>query len=95
MYCLQGARVGDSVYVDSLDFMDLDFVEIGDNAVIGEGTTVVAHTFENGTLRFSKVLLDLYCPSTQRPLLEILTQQSLTLVFTAHYSIKGAQRHSL
>ena len=35
--------------------MDLDQVEIGDNVVVGEGTTILAHNFEDGLLKFEKV----------------------------------------
>lgn len=44
-----------SAYVDSLDILDPDLVKIGKDAVIGEGTTIVPHTIQNGEIRFSEV----------------------------------------
>ena len=35
--------------------MDYEFLEIGENVVVGEGTTVLAHTFKDGNIIFSKV----------------------------------------
>ena len=52
---MQGAKVADSAFVDSLDVMDYEFLEIGENVVVGEGTTVLAHTFKDGNIIFSKV----------------------------------------
>lgn len=52
---LQGARVADTAFIDTLDIMDIDCLEIGKDAVIGEGATITAHTFKNGTITFSKV----------------------------------------
>ena len=43
-----------STYVDTLDVLDLDFVESGENSVIGEGTTIVGHTFRDGKIVFSQ-----------------------------------------
>lgn len=43
--------------------MDLDQIEIGDNVAIGEGSTILAHKFEDGLLKFEKVsylLSDIY-----------------------------------
>ena len=54
---MQGARIGEHTFIDSLDVMDLDLVEIEDEVVIGEGTTVLGHSFEGGKLHFCKVLL--------------------------------------
>lgn len=51
----QGARTGQSCFIDSLDFMDLDLIEIGDNVAVGEGATIVAHIFEEKSLKFNKV----------------------------------------
>ena len=52
---MQGANIGHSVHIDSLEIMDLDQIEIGDDVAIGEGCTIVAHRFENGLLKFEKV----------------------------------------
>ena len=54
---MQGARIGEHTFIDSLDLMDLDLVEIEDDVVIGEGTTVLGHSFEGGRLHFRKVPL--------------------------------------
>jgi hypothetical protein len=35
--------------------MDLDLIEIGEKAVVGEGATLLAHAFEDGQLTFKKV----------------------------------------
>ena len=52
---LQGAQVADSAFIDSIDIMDIDCLVIGKNAVIGEGATILAHTFKDDTITFSKV----------------------------------------
>jgi len=51
----QGTTIGSGAFIDSLDFMDLDLIDIGAEAVVGEGATLVAHTFTNGQLTFNKV----------------------------------------
>lgn len=35
--------------------MDLDLLELGDDVVLGEGATVIAHKFEGAQLNFQKV----------------------------------------
>ena len=52
---MQGAKVATSAFVDTLDIMDLDFLSIGENAVVGEGATILGHYFKDGDLVFSKV----------------------------------------
>lgn len=52
---VQGSQVGENTFIDSLDFMDHDLLEVGDQAVIGEGATAVGHMFEDGALQFSQV----------------------------------------
>ena len=54
---LQGAKVGKGVVVDSLDVMDPAFLEIGDDVVLGEHATLLAHTFKDGHVTFHKVNL--------------------------------------
>lgn len=52
----QGAKVAESAFVDTLDVVDFDSLEIGEKAAVGEGTTVLGHTFDkNGDLVFNKV----------------------------------------
>lgn len=51
----QGAQVDDSAFIDTVDIMDIDCLVIGKNAVVGEGATVMAHTFKDGAITFSKV----------------------------------------
>ena len=41
--------------VDSLDVMDAAFLEIGDDVVLGEHSTLLAHTFKDGCITFQKV----------------------------------------
>jgi len=52
---LQGAKVGEGAFIDTADFMDTDCLEIGKDAVVGEGATVIGHAFKDGHLVFSKV----------------------------------------
>lgn len=52
---VQGARVGTNAFIDTLDFMDPDMLDIGDEVAIGEGATVLGHSFRDGMLCFSKV----------------------------------------
>ena len=52
---LQGARIGREAFIDTTDYMDLDFLDIGDKVAVGEGTTIVAHRFDGAVLRFQKV----------------------------------------
>ena len=52
---LQGAKVADSAFIDTLDVMDLEHLEVGENAVIGEGTTIVCHTFQDGNIIYNTV----------------------------------------
>ena len=52
---IQGANVADSAFIDSTDVMDLDFLTIGPDAVVSEGTIVTCHTFKDGFITYSKV----------------------------------------
>lgn len=45
----------DTAFIDTLDVMDFDCLVIGKNAVLGEGATVIAHTFKDGHITYSKV----------------------------------------
>ena len=51
----QGSKIGEGVVVDSLDVMDPTFLEIGDDVVLGEHATLLAHTFKDGYITFNKV----------------------------------------
>jgi hypothetical protein len=51
----QGARIGKGVYIDSLDFTDLELVNIGDETVVNEGVSIVGHYFKDGFLHFGQV----------------------------------------
>jgi hypothetical protein len=51
----QGARIGKGVYIDSLDFTDLELVNIGDETVVNEGVSIVGHYFKDGCLHFGQV----------------------------------------
>lgn len=47
--------MADSAFIDTLDIMDLEHLEVGENAVIGEGTTIVCHTFQDGNIIYNTV----------------------------------------
>lgn len=51
---LQGADVEEGAFIDTLDVMDHQFLQIGAGAVVGEGTTIVAHTFKDGHILFNQ-----------------------------------------
>lgn len=53
----QGGNVADSAFIDSIDVMDLDFLTIGPEAVVSEGTIVTCHTFKDGFITFERVRL--------------------------------------
>ena len=53
--CVQGARIGKNVYIDSLDFSDFDLINIGDEVAINEGATLLGHYFKDGLLHFGEV----------------------------------------
>lgn len=57
----QGAEIGANTFIDSLDVSDWDLLEIGDEAVIGEGATLMAHSFKDGCLHFDQVLVFCGC----------------------------------
>ena len=50
----QGAEIGANAFIDALDVSDWDLVEVGDDVAIGEGATVLAHSFKNGHLHFGQ-----------------------------------------
>lgn len=75
---MQGAHVGENVYIDTLDMMDLEFLEFGDDCVLGQHSTVLAHTFDKGSIIFSKVY--------SHPQLRVLsnlssTSETATIIF--------------
>lgn len=41
--------------VETLDVMDLDMLDIGDDVAIGEGATITSHRFEGSQLKFEEV----------------------------------------
>lgn len=47
--------MGEQVSLDSLDLMDLEMLDIGDDCVIGPHVTIIGHTFAEDTITFSKV----------------------------------------
>ena len=51
----QGANVADSAFIDTLDVMDCDYLTVGPDAVVGEGTTVSCHKFKDGFISFERV----------------------------------------
>ena len=55
---MQGAKIANSAVLDSIDINDIDFIEVGPNSVIGEGTTVIAHSFKGGMLSFEQASIE-------------------------------------
>ncbi len=55
--CIQGARIGKNAYLDCLDFSDFDLINIGDDAAINKGATLLGHYFNDRHLHFGEVLL--------------------------------------
>ena len=49
--------MADSAFIDTLEVMDFDYITIGPDAVIGEGSIVTCHTFKDGFITFDKVSL--------------------------------------
>ncbi|KAM2350617.1 hypothetical protein ACFXTH_005541 [Malus domestica] len=47
-----GARIGSSVFLDTVDITDPSLVSIGDGAVIAEGALIQSHEVKNGVLSF-------------------------------------------
>lgn len=65
---MQGARIPDSAFVDSLDIIDADFLDVGEEVAIAEGATILPHIMKDGFLVFhqaSCVLAALALPSLQ------------------------------
>lgn len=65
---VQGARIGEGSVIEALDVMDLDMLETGKNVTVGEGATIIAHTFKDGYLHFSEVPLTSALCSSDREL---------------------------
>ena len=63
---VQGARVPTSALIETLDILDMDFLEIGAGAAVGEGATITAHTIRDGSLIFNQA-------STYTPICLLLT----------------------
>ncbi len=54
---LNGARLGKRVWVNSLDVMDHNLLDFGDDVVIGAGVHLSGHTVEHGRLKTASVRL--------------------------------------
>lgn len=54
---LNGARLGKRVWINSLDVMDHNLLEFGDDVVIGAGVHLSGHTVEHGCLKTAPVRL--------------------------------------
>ncbi|XP_020268051.1 uncharacterized protein LOC109843528 isoform X1 [Asparagus officinalis] len=52
---MQGAQIGRSVLIDTIDIMDPSLVSIGEGAVIAEGVLIQSHEVRNGVLSFLPV----------------------------------------
>ncbi|KAK9812147.1 hypothetical protein WJX73_000290 [Symbiochloris irregularis] len=57
-YNLLGASLPPSVLVESLDLMDLHMLQCGEDVVLGEGSTIVGHTFKDGCIVFNHVKIE-------------------------------------
>lgn len=60
-YRLLGAKIGKNVTINATALGDLDLVEIGDNTVLGAGTTVLAHSVEKNKLIIKGVKIGANC----------------------------------
>ncbi|WOL12047.1 hypothetical protein Cni_G20811 [Canna indica] len=54
-YKMQGARIGPSVLIDTVDITDPSLVSIGQGAVIAEGVLIQSHELRNGVLSFCSI----------------------------------------
>lgn len=54
---MNGARIGHSVYVNTLSISDHNLLEFGDRVVIGESVHLSGHTVENGVVKTAAVRL--------------------------------------
>lgn len=54
-YTLMGAKLGKNVHINSRLVADISLIEIGDNTIIGGNATVIAHVFEDFSLKLKKV----------------------------------------
>ncbi len=52
---MQGARIGEGCYIDTLDVCDFELVTLGDNVVLNEGSSITGHYFQDGHLHFREV----------------------------------------
>ena len=55
MYSVQGAKIGSNCYIDTLNFTDLEQLEIKDNVTVDEGVSISCHSFKDRSLHFAKV----------------------------------------
>ena len=54
-YRIIGCRIGKNVYINSPHLNDVQFMELGDNVVIGGMADVTCHTFEGGMLILGRI----------------------------------------
>lgn len=54
-YKMQGARIGSSVLIDTVEITDPSLVSIGEEAVIAEGVLIQSHEVKNGALSFCPI----------------------------------------
>jgi len=56
-----GAEIGANAFIDTLDVSDWDLLELGDDVAVGEGATLVAHSFKDGHLHLAPVTIGSGC----------------------------------
>lgn len=56
-FALLGAKVGRRAMINTLDLSDWDLLQIGDDAILGAGSVVIAHVAEQGRLRLAPVVI--------------------------------------
>jgi non-ribosomal peptide synthetase-like protein len=52
---LLGAKIGQRVYIDTLDMTEFDLVTIGDDACLNEGCTIQTHLFEDRVMKLGRI----------------------------------------
>ena len=84
--------------MDTLDSMDLDFVSVGEKAVVGEGTTILGHSFKDGVMVFSEASFPLASFSVMTLagcIVDILNNLSGSLPLRFDQFIQGMLRFGL
>ena len=56
-----GAEIGANAFIDTLDVSDWDLLELGDDVAVGEGATLVAHSFKDGHMHLAPVTVGSGC----------------------------------